>query len=95
MRIFAFAALFFSINISGFCQDIFSILDKAGIKLKARISRHDYDRFSYLTHEEEQVVTAGKTSFEFKDSQWNVSINSLSGKGRLPGTSVKVVFLLL
>ena len=95
MRLLLFFLFFFASSHFGFCQTIFSILDKSGLKLKAKISQHDYERFGYLTHEEEQVITTGQTNLKFINSEWKVSFSSVPTKGRLPGSSIKVVFHLL
>ena len=95
MRFFVFLALFFSMFQIGVCQDFFSTLAKAGIQLKAKISQHDFERFSYLTNEETQVLTSAQSSFKFKDSEWAVSLSSNPVNGKLPGTSIKVVFRVI
>jgi hypothetical protein len=95
MRLFFILLIIsFSVRFAN-AQDVYSVLEKAGIKLKARISQHDFDRFSILTNEESQLLTASQSKIQFKGSEWSVKLSSVPGSGRIVSSDIKVVFRLL
>jgi len=86
-------SLFWSSSIHA--QDLFSILNQAGIKLQARVSQHDFDRFSILTNEEKVAIVKRESSLNFKDSEWKILVSEQLVKSRIGGTNLKVVCKLV
>ena len=80
---------------SALCQNLNSDLAAAGITIQARISTHDYDRFSTLTSEEIIKLDAKEVLSTIGDAQWKIIPSWKSFQKPLDGYSLELLFILV
>jgi hypothetical protein len=93
VKIFLFLSLFGWGR--GEAQDLFSELSSAGIQMQARISGHDYDRYSFLTSESIFPMDGKEILRTLGDAQWKIVPRWKPIKAALPGYELELLFVLV